>query len=671
MHFKKITTFILAGLFALSGCKKAPDEYRLNINVIGAGEVIGATSGTYKKGSEFTLTATPNEGHYFEKWDDASSAPNVDLSKVTYSFVLNENRIVSAFFKEVVPVEYSLTLKVVGNGTISGATSKNYVEGSEIYITANPEIGHNFVRWEDSFKPGDMTIKQISYAFRIYENRTITAYFEEKPVEEVFFTLTLAVEGDGTISGAESGSYAQNTTFTINATPLHSTAKFVHWRVTTEQTILDTNPTFTFTLTEKYTITAVFVIDIGDDLYYATFGHKFNASADFVKEGGTKVINGLTWDFSPFSFLGQNGTVGVQIGSKNNPQRNEWTLSTNFGGYVKLLSFSYTLCGASGNNFDSSVLLGDDYLFKTNNISTTLVTYGKDDLDITTNHFTFKLMAINAAAIYFNSLTFTVGIPKSLVLDISVDQILPKTIIPGDNVPALRFFETKEIYYENVDLTATGETLKTNLRTKVSEITRTSYGEAKTMLIYTDENVNNPGFLYGMWDGDNLDADWTTGTWQREHVLSVSNMGLGGVNRPTETTKNHGTDLHNLRAACASSNGVHADKHFDNEPVGAGYFFPNISLNSLNGDHAYVGDFRGDTARILLYMYIAYDFIDLVENPDGNNNTGKLSTLLSWHALDPVDNFETSRNNRIYSYQGNRNPFIDYPELVSKIDFAI
>jgi endonuclease I len=46
---------------------------------------------------------------------------------------------------------------------------------------------------------------------------------------------------------------------------------------------------------------------------------------------------------------------------------------------------------------------------------------------------------------------------------------------------------------------------------------------------------------------------------------------------------------------------------------------------------------------------------------------GDLQTLLLWHIQDPVDDFERNRNEVIFGYQGNRNPFIDHPELVSKI----
>jgi endonuclease I len=40
---------------------------------------------------------------------------------------------------------------------------------------------------------------------------------------------------------------------------------------------------------------------------------------------------------------------------------------------------------------------------------------------------------------------------------------------------------------------------------------------------------------------------------------------------------------------------------------------------------------------------------------------------LEWNEFDPVDDFERHRNEVLYSYQGNRNPFIDYPEFANLI----
>jgi hypothetical protein len=41
--------------------------------------------------------------------------------------------------------------------------------------------------------------------------------------------------------------------------------------------------------------------------------------------------------------------------------------------------------------------------------------------------------------------------------------------------------------------------------------------------------------------------------------------------------------------------------------------------------------------------------------------------LLRWHIQDPVSEKEILRNQVIYTYQENRNPFIDKPELVEMI----
>mmetsp|Transcript_19776 Transcript_19776/g.44912 ORF Transcript_19776/g.44912 Transcript_19776/m.44912 type:complete len:131 (+) Transcript_19776:137-529(+) len=89
---------------------------------------------------------------------------------------------------------------------------------------------------------------------------------------------------------------------------------------------------------------------------------------------------------------------------------------------------------------------------------------------------------------------------------------------------------------------------------------------------------------------------------------------------------------------------------------------------------------RGDLARALLYMDVRYDgdegenVPDLVltdcpsDSGEGATNMGFLSDLLRWHASDPVDNQERIRNEKICSrYQGNRNMFVDFPEMVEKI----
>jgi hypothetical protein len=56
---------------------------------------------------------------------------------------------------------------------------------------------------------------------------------------------------------------------------------------------------------------------------------------------------------------------------------------------------------------------------------------------------------------------------------------------------------------------------------------------------------------------------------------------------------------------------------------------------------------------------------------DGSNDhvftNWALTTLLTWNAQDPVSAREITRNNAVYAFQGNRNPFIDHPEYAASI----
>lgn len=402
--------------------------------------------------------------------------------------------------------------------------------------------------------------------------------------------------------------------------------------------------------------------------YFVTYKHVFK-QADFVTSGGTTaVINGLTWTYSAFSFLG-GATQGVQIGSAKNPQLNDWTLSTVFPTGISVTSFSSELCNASGGSATYTAAFGD-YVSTGAFASMTLTPYGVSDLNIPSDFFTFTLKS-TVKAMYFYSLEFTLSVPGDISLDIYGDEVNALPVTPGVNgIPGTQYALTPlETYYGSTNLTLNGDYLVLELRTLISVMTKKSYGDAKTILQYTDENPAKPGYDYGMWDGDNIYATWDNGaSWNREHVWACAQMQLNGVDpRPDEDTKNHATDLYNLRVACQLANGMHGNKFFD-ETNSDITMFPNIT-EGLNGHHAYTGDFRGDLARTLFYMCVRYEGLQLNSDLDINNNVsmGKLSALLLWNQADPVDTFEAQRNNRIFEYQGNRNPFIDYPNLATQI----
>jgi endonuclease I len=87
-----------------------------------------------------------------------------------------------------------------------------------------------------------------------------------------------------------------------------------------------------------------------------------------------------------------------------------------------------------------------------------------------------------------------------------------------------------------------------------------------------------------------------------------------------------------------------------------------------------IDEFKGDFARIIFYFATRYEnIISTVSFPMFGNSaypgisSWSLPMLLQWHTNDPVSEKEINRNNAAYSFQGNRNPFIDHPEYVNII----
>lgn len=68
---------------------------------------------------------------------------------------------------------------------------------------------------------------------------------------------------------------------------------------------------------------------------------------------------------------------------------------------------------------------------------------------------------------------------------------------------------------------------------------------------------------------------------------------------------------------------------------------------------------RGNVARALFYFSVRYD---LPIEPQEEQ------ILRKWHYEDPVDADEMNRNNEIFKVQRNRNPFVDFPELVDRLN---
>lgn len=72
---------------------------------------------------------------------------------------------------------------------------------------------------------------------------------------------------------------------------------------------------------------------------------------------------------------------------------------------------------------------------------------------------------------------------------------------------------------------------------------------------------------------------------------------------------------------------------------------------------------KGNVVRAIAYFYTMYPNAGSIRDRFKGKN---LSTMVKWHNIDPVDDAERERNNRIEAIQGNRNPFVDDASLLCK-----
>lgn len=204
----------------------------------------------------------------------------------------------------------------------------------------------------------------------------------------------------------------------------------------------------------------------------------------------------------------------------------------------------------------------------------------------------------------------------------------------------------KEGYYSSA-IGLSGSALRAELKTITStKAKQLSYDDVWDMCEDGDENPKNSSQVWQMYVEKGIaksaHVSGSTG-WNREHTWAKSHGNFG-------TSRGRGTDGHHLRATDAKENSRRGNKDFAES---GGYLPPKSA--------------RGDVARIIFFMGTRWGMT--VDNKTSGTSArhGKLNDLLKWHNEDPVDPYEIRRNNVIFGYQNNRNPFIDHPELVELV----
>lgn len=196
------------------------------------------------------------------------------------------------------------------------------------------------------------------------------------------------------------------------------------------------------------------------------------------------------------------------------------------------------------------------------------------------------------------------------------------------------------------------------------------------ILKQADRDPNNSQNVIQVYTGRSISGpqEFNGGNgWNREHVWPRSRGAF-------TTSTGIGTDVHNLKPSDIDVNQVRGNRVFANcidctEVISNGMATGSY-LDNTNGTFEPRDEVKGDVARIIFYMAVRYEGdgepdLEIVDNllPIGSSPPfmSLLSDLLEWNAADPVDEFEANRNEVIFDFQNNRNPFIDHPELADHL----
>ena len=176
-------------------------------------------------------------------------------------------------------------------------------------------------------------------------------------------------------------------------------------------------------------------------------------------------------------------------------------------------------------------------------------------------------------------------------------------------------------------------------------------------LFYTRRIVSADARASG---ADQAEGDY----WNREHIWPQS-YGLADTDART--------DVHNLVPVDRTVNSSRGNKVFDEADTP----HHECTVCRVSGEAwEPAPEVQGDVARIAFYMDVRYeeaasdDAGDLIlsddPDPDGRR-FGVLSTLAAWHCADPVSGEEVRRHEAASRAQGNRNAFVDSPDLAGEV----
>lgn len=234
-------------------------------------------------------------------------------------------------------------------------------------------------------------------------------------------------------------------------------------------------------------------------------------------------------------------------------------------------------------------------------------------------------------------------------------------------------------YYTSIDGTKGGAALKTALYNLIKNHKQISYGSGTSSTwgaFYTTDAVieNGQRRVLDMYSNEKRyfgSKGSAVSGMNIEHSVAKSWWG-GGKN-------NAYCDLHHLNPSDQDANsrksnyplGELTSVSWDNGVTFVGK--ANIDGSSQNA-YEPCDEYKGDFARTFMYMFTCYQdltweytWMNYENSTYPTLKPWAVELLLKWHKQDPVSEKEVNRNNAVHAVQGNRNPYIDYPQLADYV----
>lgn len=233
----------------------------------------------------------------------------------------------------------------------------------------------------------------------------------------------------------------------------------------------------------------------------------------------------------------------------------------------------------------------------------------------------------------------------------------------------------REYYPDNLEGRNRGD-LKTELHKLIKEHTRIQYGSNGTWVVFRQSDIRPDGSIWDMYSGvvRYFPASGAHKDMNIEHSVPKSWWG------DTYPYKVDGSfDLHHLTPSDAEANTAKSNYALGEVEGTPSYDNGYTRIGKATGQSFNVfephDEYKGDFARMYMYFVTCYQDYTWVSLGRNMFTTGTYPTLnaysqdllLKWHRQDPVSKKEIDRNNAVYEFQHNRNPFIDYPQLAEYI----